>query len=128
MKRNYIACIHKENSSDYGVSFPDFPGCITAGSTVDEAKDMAEEVLQFHIDGLLEDGIDLPNSLSLEDCQTTDAFLYFLVSVSIPEKKSIRINVTFTEPLLKSIDREVQKKGMSRSGWLASVAKKSIAS
>ena len=28
---SYIAIIHKEPESDYGVSFPDFPGCITAG-------------------------------------------------------------------------------------------------
>ena len=35
--RNYIAILHKDKDSDYGVSFPDFPGCITAGSTLDEA-------------------------------------------------------------------------------------------
>ena len=35
---NYIALIHKDARSDYGVSFPDFPGCITAGKTLDEAK------------------------------------------------------------------------------------------
>ena len=38
---NYIAVVHKEPASDYGVSFPDFPGCITAGKTIDEAKDLA---------------------------------------------------------------------------------------
>jgi predicted RNase H-like HicB family nuclease len=29
--RQYIALIHKDASSDYGVSFPDLPGCVTAG-------------------------------------------------------------------------------------------------
>jgi len=29
---SYIAIIHKEPGSDYGVSFPDFPGCITVGA------------------------------------------------------------------------------------------------
>jgi predicted RNase H-like HicB family nuclease len=29
----YIALIHKDAGSDFGVSFPDFPGCVTAGST-----------------------------------------------------------------------------------------------
>ena len=38
---NYIAIVHKEAKSDFGVSFPDFPGCITAGKNIDEAKDMA---------------------------------------------------------------------------------------
>ena len=46
---DYIAIIHKEAGSDYGVSFPDFPGCVTAGKTMDEVKDMAIEALAFHI-------------------------------------------------------------------------------
>ena len=35
---SYIAVIHKDPDSDFGVSFPDFPGCITAGATIDEVK------------------------------------------------------------------------------------------
>jgi len=42
---DYIAIIHKDPDSDFGVSFPDFPGCITAGRTLDEAKEMAREAL-----------------------------------------------------------------------------------
>ena len=38
--RSYIAVLHKDKDSDYGVSFPDFPGCITAGSSLEEAKEM----------------------------------------------------------------------------------------
>jgi len=41
----YIAYLHKDRNSDYGVSFPDFPGCITAGSTLEEAHKMAAEAL-----------------------------------------------------------------------------------
>ena len=48
----YIAYLHKDSKSDYGVSFPDFPGCITAGSSLDEARRMAAEALAFHIAGL----------------------------------------------------------------------------
>ncbi len=33
----YIAYLHKDRKSDFGVSFPDFPGCITAGKTLDES-------------------------------------------------------------------------------------------
>ena len=45
--RQYIALIHKEADSDYGVSFPDLPGVITAGSNLDEARSMATEALAF---------------------------------------------------------------------------------
>lgn len=52
----YLAIIHKEPDSDYGVSFPDFPGCITAGSTLEEASEMGREALAFHVRGMIEDG------------------------------------------------------------------------
>ena len=53
---NYIAIVHKNPDSDFGVSFPDFPGCVTAGQNIDEAKDMAEEAITLHIHGMFEDG------------------------------------------------------------------------
>ena len=44
---HYIAIIHKEPDSSYGVSFPDLPGVITAADTLDEALFQAAEVLAF---------------------------------------------------------------------------------
>ncbi len=47
--RHYIALIHKDPDTEYGVSFPDFPGCISAGSSLDEARAMGIEALAFHV-------------------------------------------------------------------------------
>jgi predicted RNase H-like HicB family nuclease len=44
---HYIALIHKDPDSSYGVSFPDVPGVITAGDTLQEALEMGAEVLRF---------------------------------------------------------------------------------
>ncbi len=44
---HYIALIHKDPDSCYGVSFPDVPGVFTAGDTIDEAMQKASEVLEF---------------------------------------------------------------------------------
>jgi predicted RNase H-like HicB family nuclease len=46
----YIALLRKETGSDYGVSFPDFPGCVTAGRTLEEARRLAAEALAFHVE------------------------------------------------------------------------------
>lgn len=84
----YIGVIHKDHDSDYGVSFPDFPGCITAGSTIEEAKKMAYEALVFHIEGMLEDNEKLPIPSKLETIVRNDDFadgLAFLI-VSVPEQ------------------------------------------
>lgn len=62
----YIACLHKESSSDYGVSFFDFPGCITAGHTPEEAQIHAQEALELHIAGMIEDGQMLPEPSPLD--------------------------------------------------------------
>ena len=44
---HYIALIHKQTDSCYGVSFPDVPGVTTAGDTIDEAMHKAAEALEF---------------------------------------------------------------------------------
>jgi predicted RNase H-like HicB family nuclease len=41
---SYIALVHKDNGTSYGVSFPDVPGCISAGDTFEEAITNAAEV------------------------------------------------------------------------------------
>ncbi|MBX9773608.1 MAG: type II toxin-antitoxin system HicB family antitoxin [Xanthobacteraceae bacterium] len=64
--RQYIGLIHKEAASDYGVSFPDFPGVVTAGKDLDDARAMAEEALAFHVEGLVADGEAVPEPSSLE--------------------------------------------------------------
>jgi predicted RNase H-like HicB family nuclease len=65
--RNYIGLIHKDADSHFGVSFPDFPGAITAGTTLDEARAMAEEALALHLEGLAEDGEAVPEPSALEE-------------------------------------------------------------
>ncbi len=66
----YVALIHKDADSDYGVSFPDFPGCITVGSTLDEARTMAAEALLFHMEGMREDGRTIPSPSRLTEVIT----------------------------------------------------------
>jgi predicted RNase H-like HicB family nuclease len=69
----YIAYLHKDAKSDYGVSFPDFPGCVTAGSTLEEAREMAAEALALHIAGMREDGEKIPEPSSLDDLRDDPA-------------------------------------------------------
>ena len=63
----YIAYLHKNRKSDFGVSFPDFPGCITAGRTLEEARRRAAEAFSFHIVGMVKDGEKIPNPSTVDD-------------------------------------------------------------
>ena len=60
MRKHYIAFVHKDPNSDYGVSFPDFPGAIAAARSLDEALERAGEVLALHVEDMAEDGEPIP--------------------------------------------------------------------
>jgi len=62
----YLALLRKDPDSDYGIEFPDFPGCVTAAEDMAEARVLAEEALLFHIEGLLADGEPLPKPSNFE--------------------------------------------------------------
>ncbi len=125
--RQYIALIHKDAGSDYGVSFPDLPGCITAGSTLDEARSLAEDVLTIHVKGMTQDGEAVPEPSSLEtvmaERDNRDG-VAILVPLKAEIVKSIRVNVTIPEDVLDRIDRYVADHGLNRSGFLTHAAKK----
>lgn len=126
----YIALLRKEKKSDYGVDFPDFPGCITAGKTLEEAKDMAQEALQGHLDCMIEYGDEIPEPRSLEtimnDSNNKDA-VAFLVEVRLSKVKARRINITFPEDVLRKVDKYVAKHPKeNRSKVLVKAAEKFI--
>lgn len=127
---NYIAIVHKKAKSDFGVSFPDFPGCITAGQNIDETKDMAQDALILHIQGMLEDGEQLPFPSKLEDIMAdpdySDATAYLVVSVPEARPRTVRVNITMPEMILKQIDAAAKKRGMSRSSFLVHAAQNAL--
>ncbi len=118
----YIALLRKEPGSDYGVDFPDFPGCVTAGKTLEEARRMASEALELHIEGMVEDreAVSEPSSLDaiMEDPQNREA-VAFLVEVATKPAKAVRINVMLPEDLIEAIDRRTK----NRSRFLAEAAR-----
>jgi predicted RNase H-like HicB family nuclease len=93
----YIALLRKESKSDFGVNFPDFPGCITAGRTLEEARTLAKEALDAHVALMIEAGDAIPEPSTLDqiaaDRANQDA-LPFLVDLTPPEDPAVRINIT----------------------------------
>ena len=62
----YIALVHKDKDTSYGVSFPDVPGCISAGDTFEEAIANAAEALAGHFALMRADGDNIPRPRSIE--------------------------------------------------------------
>jgi len=127
----YISYLHKDKNSDFGVSFPDFPGCITAGSSLEEARARAAQALAFHVTGMREDGEVIPKPSTLDDLRTDPAMkgaVAFLTELREPEK-TIRINITARQSQIAEIDRRARAKGLTRSSYIVQSAlqKKSAA-
>jgi predicted RNase H-like HicB family nuclease len=127
--RQYIALIHKDTGSDYGVSFPDLPGCVTAGVDLDDARRMAEEALALHLAGMAEDDEPIPEPSSLEavmaDRENRDA-VAILVKAPPATVKAVRVNMTLPEDELEQIDKFAAEQGYTRSGFLLHAAKTAI--
>lgn len=123
---NYVAFIRKDEDSDYGVEFPDLPGCVTAGATIEDAVVMAEEALAAHLDFMAEDGDVIPAPTPIEVAQKRperDAAVSMLVTVGPKTLKPERVNVMLPRSLLKRIDAAVD----NRSKFLAEAAEAKLA-
>ena len=129
----YIALINKEADSDYGASFPDLPGCVTAASTIDEVLSMAREALALHIEDMLENGEEIPAPTPPDKIDRDDALL--IAAIDVPDTAKVeRVNVTIPAIALARFDAFAAQLGMTRSGlfveavsrWIAQVREQEI--
>ncbi len=125
------ALVHHENGT-FGISFPDFPGCVSGGSTAEEAIRRGSEGLTFHVEGMIDDGDPLPTLRSLAELQTDPAFLddsagavVALVAFELPSR-AVRVNVSIDENLLSAVDAAARAVGQSRSAYLAAALRKAL--
>jgi predicted RNase H-like HicB family nuclease len=70
----YIALVHKDEGTSYGVSFPDVPGCISAGDTFEEAVANAAGALAGHLAMMKADGELVPRPRSFEELRRDQGF------------------------------------------------------
>jgi predicted RNase H-like HicB family nuclease len=58
------AVVIEKAGSNYSAYVPDLPGCIATGDTVEDAEIQIRDAIRFHIDGLREDGLPVPEAVS----------------------------------------------------------------
>jgi predicted RNase H-like HicB family nuclease len=54
------AVIIEAGERNYSAYAPDLPGCVAVGGTLDEVRRVMREAVAFHIEGLLEEGLPVP--------------------------------------------------------------------
>jgi predicted RNase H-like HicB family nuclease len=68
----YLVVIERGPSS-FGAYVPDLPGCVAVGETLQEVEVLIREAIEFHIEGLREEGQPLPESSSTSQLVSIDA-------------------------------------------------------
>lgn len=126
-----IAVIHEERGV-YGISFPDFPGCISTAKSIDEAIFKGGQALGLHVAGMVEDGEPLPILRSVAQLRADPEFeddfenaTIAAVPVELP-RRAVRVNISIDEGLLERVDRAAESAGQSRSAYLVDAAKRRI--
>lgn len=127
---HYIAVVHKDKNSAYGISFPDLPGCFTAADTEAEIIPNALEAVEL----FLEPEHKLPEPSSIEAIKADPHVAADLAEgaylIAIPYHfnagRSVRVNVTLDKGLLQLIDAEAERRKMTRSAFLGQAAEKEV--
>jgi predicted RNase H-like HicB family nuclease/Arc/MetJ family transcription regulator len=122
----YIALIHKEKKSHYGVMFPDFPGCVAAADTMDDALVQGREALAFHVEGMRFDGEAIPAPRTLDEIKAAgedwvvwkDSIVATIPLVP-PKGEAVRVNINIDENLLAAADAAAKRAHQSRSAFVA---------
>lgn len=121
MPAAYYPAIIDRSATGYGVTFPDFPGCIANGDTVGEACVQAEKALGMHLDAMVKDKDAIPEPSSLDDIEPieeTDDVARVMIRAEVPAKVE-RVLVSIDANLLRAIDAVAS----NRSAFLADAAR-----
>ncbi len=101
----YIASFNIEEGI-YGITFYDFPGCISVADDVKEAMFNANEALQLHTECMIKAGEELPTPTDLNDIikEEGKSDLHALIEIKIKNVKRKRIDITMSESVIEQID------------------------
>lgn len=127
-----MAIFQDTDQSNFGAIIPDLDGAYPVGDTIEELIQDANELAQFHIEGLLEAGLplnDKPKSIQEHrlNPEYKEAVLWAMVAVDETVfTKQVRFNVSWSEHLLKQVDEYVAQHHETRSGFLAKAVQRAM--
>jgi len=121
--------VHKgDENQAHGADLPDFPGCFTAADTWDELAGNVQQAVELYCE---DEDMVVPAPSKLEVLMDSPDYqdgMWMLVDIDVGKlkTKSVRLNVSLPEGLLRRIDREAKSRHMSRSAFLAMSAQREL--
>lgn len=124
----YPVVLHTDDGIRFGVTVPDLPGCFSAGDTFDEALNSVIEAIDLQLEGITEDGLDIPTPHAIAQHRHHPDYadgIWAVVDIDTArfEGRAEKINITLPRRLLAKIDEYARAHGATRSGFLAEAAR-----
>jgi predicted RNase H-like HicB family nuclease len=130
IRSTYFALVHKDEGSDFGVTFPDLPGCFSASDDENSIITNAMEAIELYAED--SDAMPAPRGISAVSSDSdvaaelaSDAYL-----IAIPyirnTQRTTRVNITLPKGLLDAIDEEAIRRKMTRSVFMAQAAEREV--
>jgi predicted RNase H-like HicB family nuclease len=122
-----LALVHQEDGN-FGISFPDFPGCISTAGSFADVVERGRQALALHIEGMIEDGVPMPlvaTGQELFGSEEARGAIVVAVPVEMPGR-AVRVQITMDENLLAALDRQAKVRGATRSGAIAEAVRASL--
>jgi predicted RNase H-like HicB family nuclease len=120
----------------YGVVVPDLPGCTSGGATIDEALRNAVEAVTLWVEDARADGEKIPKPRPAEKLRSdpdvataiADGGVLAYVPLVLNAARPVKANLSLDAGLLSAIDEAAERRGLTRSAFLASAAREKIES
>jgi predicted RNase H-like HicB family nuclease len=131
----YVALVDGKPGA-FGVVVPDLPGCTSGGATVDDALRNAVEAVTLWVEDARADGEKIPKPRSAEalrdDAEVAAALAHGGILAYVPlmldSGRPVKANLSLDAGLLEAIDEAAERRGLTRSAFLASAAREKIES
>lgn len=125
----YIAVVNQDPGSAFGIHFPDVPGCFSAADDLADLPALAQEALALHLEGEAPPPArslaELKNDPGVAAELAQGAFLIAAPLVRLTGRTT-RANITLDAGLLSAIDDVARARGLTRSAFLADLARREI--
>jgi predicted RNase H-like HicB family nuclease len=131
----YVAIVDGKPGA-FGVVIPDLPGCTSGGRTIDEALRNAVEAVTLWVEDAAADSENIPKPRPAEklraDPQVGAALkrggILAYVPLILDAGRPVKANLSLDAGLLDAIDEAAERRGLTRSAFLASAAREKIES
>jgi predicted RNase H-like HicB family nuclease len=121
----YLALVHSDDGRSFGVSFPDVPGCVAVGRSLEDALKQGADALSAHLSWMASEGDPIPRPRSFEALaadpevqEDAEGATWAVVETRAVAAPRIRLNIMMDTSLLREADEAAGAEGLTRSGFI----------